>query len=102
METTIEPQAKVEDIKEEEQKEVAPIKQAEISEKDKDNINNLEKHKQECMKQVAYHQDAFATANEFANTQIKRIADKYGLEPDKQYELKEGMLKVVEKEVTTE
>jgi len=97
MEATIEPtvEEKIEDKVEEST--IVPIKQAQLSEKDRTNIDNLEKHKQECMKQVAYHQDAFATATEFANTQIKRIADKYGLEVNKQYELtEEGMLKVIE------
>jgi len=98
METTTEPKVEEAKVEEKEEGVVAPIKQAQISETDKNSINNLEKHKQDCMKNVAYHQDAFATANEFANAQIKRIAEKYGLEASKQYELKEGMLKIVEKE----
>lgn len=94
METTTEP--KVEEAKIAEPK-VAPIQQAQISETDKKEIIDLEGHRTRVSEKIGFYQDCLSTATVFIDMRMAKIAEKYGIEVNKRYELdKEGMLKIIE------
>jgi len=92
METTIEP--KTEKVV---SHEGPPIKQAQISKTDRESIASLEKHRTRVAERIGFYQDCLTTAASYINTEMAKVAKKYGIEEDKQYELNdEGVLKVIE------
>lgn len=94
METT---EPKVEEPKVIVPQEGPPIKQAQISKSDREIIKNLEKHRAKVTENIGFYQDCLTTANSYINLETAKMAEKYGIEKNKQYELNdEGVLKIIE------